>query len=62
MDNYQVFPFEFTPPDGLRNKNIFPTEPQGEEQAREQFMVLFDQLKDYINELVNVLVSQGVIS
>ena len=41
--------FEFSPADGLMNKNTFPTNLGSETEARQQFMTLFNQLKDFIN-------------
>ena len=51
MDN-----FEFSPADGLLNKNSFPTNLGSETEARQQFMTLFNQLKTFMNdEIVNSL-------
>lgn len=41
--------FSFTPADGLRDKNSFPTRPANEEEARSILQTPSDQLKDYIN-------------
>ena len=46
--------FEFSPKDGLMNKNTFPTNLGSETEARQQFMTLFNQLKDYNNSTVKV--------
>lgn len=42
--------FVFDPPNGLLDKNIFPSNPQTEEAARGQFMKLFNQIKNYLND------------
>lgn len=42
--------FNFDPVTGLLDKNIFPSNPDTEDAARMQFMVLFNQLRDYINK------------
>lgn len=52
--------FRFTPETGLMDKDAFPTEPESEEEARGQFMTLFNQTKDYINTLVEALEKAGV--
>ena len=52
--------FRFTPETGLMDKDAFPTEPESEEEARGQFMTLFNQTKDYINALVEALEKAGV--
>lgn len=44
--------FVFDPPNGLLDKNIFPSNPQTEDAARGQFMKLFDQVKAYLNDEV----------
>lgn len=41
--------FVFDPPNGLLDKNIFPSNPQSEDAARGQFMQLFNQIKDHMN-------------
>ena len=61
MANSEFSAFEFTPKEGLRNKNVFPARPATEDEARGQFMELFDQLADYTNALVTRLKEQGVI-
>lgn len=43
--------FVFDPPNGLLDKNTFPSNPQSEDAARGQFMELFNQLKDYTNDV-----------
>ena len=42
--------FVFDPPNGLLDKNIFPSNPQTEDAARGQFMQLFNQIKGYLND------------
>ena len=44
--------FEFSPADGLLNKNSFPTNLGSETEARQQFMTLFNQIKDFTNNSV----------
>lgn len=41
--------FTFDPPNGLLDKNVFPSNPQTEDAARGQFMRIFNQVKDFIN-------------
>lgn len=52
--------FTFTPETGLMDKDAFPTNPASEEEARGQFMALFNQTRDYINALVAALREAGV--
>lgn len=42
--------FIFDPPNGLLDKNVFPSTPVSEEDARGQFMKLFNQIKEYLND------------
>lgn len=49
MESRDLVKFTFDPVDGLRDKNRFPKQPISEDEARGQFMILFDQIKDYIN-------------
>ena len=42
--------FIYDPPNGLLDKNAFPSNPQTEDSARGQFMELFNQIKTYVNE------------
>lgn len=44
--------FSFEPVNGLLDRNRFPTQPNSEEEARGQFMTLFNQLKDYNNNVL----------
>lgn len=41
--------FNFTPVDGLLNKESFPSKPESEEQARTQIQTPLNQLRDFIN-------------
>ena len=41
--------FIFDPPNGLLDKNVFPSKPQTEDAARGQFMQLFNQVKEHMN-------------
>ena len=51
--------FEFSPTDGLMNKNTFPTNLGSETEARQQFMTLFNQLKDFINSDIVTNLTKG---
>ena len=51
--------FEFSPTDGLMNKNTFPTNLGSETEARQQFMTLFNQLKDFINTDIVTNLTKG---
>jgi hypothetical protein len=41
--------FQFDPTDGLLNGNVFPTVPESETAARQQFQTLLNQIRDAIN-------------
>lgn len=45
----------YTPVSGLLDKTVFPTYPQDETAARNQFQTLFNQVKDFINNTLTVL-------
>ena len=51
--------FEFSPSDGLMDKNTFPTNLGSETEARQQFMTLFNQLKDFINTDIVTNLTKG---
>ena len=51
--------FEFSPADGLMDKNTFPTNLGSETEARQQFMTLFNQLKDFINTDIVTNLTKG---
>lgn len=44
--------FSYEPTNGLLDRNRFPTQPNSEEDARGQFMTLFNQIKDYNNNVL----------
>lgn len=52
--------FVFDPVNGLMDKGVFPSNPQSEEAARQQFMILFNQIKDYINKTINVEIDKKI--
>lgn len=52
--------FNFTPTEGLLNQVSFPSNPASETEARNQFMVLFNQIKDYINNTIEVELNKKV--
>lgn len=41
--------FEFTPPEGFLSAEAYPTDPQSEEEAREQLFRPFGQARDFFN-------------
>jgi len=43
-------PFQFNPPDGFKNKTVFPTTPASEDEFRAQMWAPFEQVRDYINQ------------
>ena len=45
----------FSPTDGLKNVNKFPSTPSSEDEAREQFQRMFDQVKTQVNALMGAL-------
>ena len=51
--------FNFQPSDGLLNKSVFPSVPVNETEARNQFMILFNQIKDYLNSGIDATKLNG---
>lgn len=51
--------FNFQPSDGLLNKSVFPSVPVNETEARNQFMILFNQIKDYLNSGIDAAKLNG---
>jgi hypothetical protein len=45
----EMMAFQFDPTDGLLNVNVFPTVPESETAARQQFQTLLNQIRDAIN-------------
>jgi len=45
----------YTPANGLLDKTAFPTYPEDETAARNQFQTLFNQVKDFVNNTLTVL-------
>lgn len=45
----EMMAFQFDPTDGLLNGNVFPTVPESETAARQQFQTLLNQIRDAIN-------------